>query len=170
MEYQKVFNEALEEVNGTINIKILAAGVVAYRKVKSAYVNPYPGTIETFKELIKRGYRLGIFSDAPQFQLWQRLAEIGLTNFFDFAISTEEFGKTKTYKESFEWFLKKIKEKPENMIMIGDSIDRDIYWPKKLGMTTILAEYGEAPWGKPKRKIKPDYKIKSIKELLNILK
>ncbi len=170
MEYQKVFNEALEKVIGKVDIKILAAGVVAYRKVKAAYMNPYPGTIETFKELIRRGYTLGIFSDAPQFQMWQRLAELGLINLFDFAISTEEFGKPKLYKETFEWLIKKLKVEPKQLAVVGDSIDRDIYWPKKLGMTTVLAEYGEAPWGKPKRKVKPDYKIKSITELLKIFK
>ncbi len=170
MEYQRVFNEALENVIGEVDLKILAAGVVAYRKVKSAYMNPYPGTIETFRELIRRGYRLGIFSDAPRFQMWQRLAELGLINLFDFAISTEEFGKTKIHKEAFQWLLKKLKEKPQNIAMVGDSIDRDIYWPKKLEMITVLAEYGEAPWGKPKRKIEPDYRIKSITELLRIFK
>ncbi len=170
MEYQKVFDEAMMKVIGKIDYKILASAVVAYRKVKAAYMNPYPRTIPTFKELIMRGYRLGILSDAPEFQMWQRLAELGLTDFFDFAISTDEFGKTKLYKETFLWFLKKIKEKPENVVMVGDSIDRDIYWPKKLGMKTILAEYGEAPWGKPKRKVEPNYRIKSISELLTILK
>ena len=169
MEYQHVFNDALKNVTGSVNVKILAAGVVAYRKVKTAYMNPYPETIQTFREIIRKGYRIGIFSDAPIFQMWQRLAEIGLINFFDFAISTREFGKDKTHKETFEWLLKKLKLSSKETIFVGDSIDRDIYWPKKLGMKTILADYGKKAWGKPKRKIKPDYEIKSIKELLKIL-
>ena len=169
MEYQHVFNDALEKVLGKVDYKILASAVVAYRKVKTAYMNPYPETTKVFKELIRRGYRLGIFSDAPVFQMWQRLAEIGLINFFDFAISTQEIGKDKRKKEAYVWLIKKLKLNKEETIFIGDSIDRDIYWPKKLGMKTILASYGKSPWGKPKRNIEPDYKIKSISELLDIL-
>ncbi len=169
MEYQHVFDEALKKVLGKVDFKILAAGVVAYRKVKAAYMNTYPKTIQTFKELIKGGYRLGIFSDAPIFQMWQRLAEIGLINLFDFAISSREFGKDKTHRETFEWLMKKLKLNPKETFFVGDSIDRDIYWPKKLGMKTILAKYGKNAWGKPKKRIKPDYQINSIDELLKIL-
>ena len=169
MEYQHVFDEALKKVLGKIDYKVLASAVVAYRKVKTAYMNPYPETIRVFKELIRRNYKLGIFSDAPIFQMWQRLAEIGLTNFFDFAISTQEFGKDKRKKEAYTLLLKKLKLDPKEVIFVGDSIDRDIYWPKKLGMRTILAVYGKNAWGKPKRKVEPDYRIKSISELLEIL-
>ena len=169
MEYQHVFDEALKKVLGRVDYKILASAVVAYRKVKTAYMNPYPETTKTFKELIRRGYKLGIFSDAPIFQMWQRLAEIGLTNFFDFAISTQEIGKDKRKKEAYTWLVKKLKLNEKETVFVGDSIDRDIYWPKKLGMKTILASYGKNAWGKPKRNVEPDFKIKNISELLEVL-
>ena len=170
MEYQYVFNEALKKVLGKVDYKILASAVVAYRKVKTAYMNPYPNAIRIFKELIRRNYKLGIFSDAPLFQMWQRLAEIGLTNMFDFAFSTQEIGKDKRKKEAFVWLMNKLNLDPKDVTFVGDSVDRDIYWPKKLGMKTILAVYGKNAWGKPKRNIKPDYKIKNILELLKILR
>jgi FMN phosphatase YigB (HAD superfamily) len=67
--------------------------------------------------------------------------------------------------------------KPNEILMIGDSIHRDIAGAKNIGMISVLAKYGQL--GKrvvgiqpypANDKIKPDYEIGDIKELLEILK
>lgn len=167
IEYQHVFDDALREVLGYVDYKILAAAVVAYRKVKAAYMDTYPGVKSTLRELIKRGYKLGILSDAPPFQMWTRLAEIGLLHEFDAAISSVEFGVRKPNELPFRKALEVFGVKPNEAMMVGDSIDRDIYGAKKLGMVTVLAKYGKG-W-KDKLDVKPDYEINDIRELLTIL-
>ena len=64
-----------------------------------------------------------------------------------------------------DYFLNKLK--PEETLMVGDSLDKDIKGAKNIGMKTCLAKYGEMDLKVDKR-IQADYTIKSIDELLKI--
>jgi putative hydrolase of the HAD superfamily len=78
------------------------------------------------------------------------------------------FDETKSKKPSlkpFLYILKKLKLKPEECVMIGDSLKRDIAPAKEIGFKTVFAKYGE---DKEKTKVKPDYVINDIKEMLEI--
>jgi len=62
------------------------------------------------------------------------------------------------------------KEMPDltssEVLMVGDSIERDIAPAKKLGLKTALSEYGQ-------RKIEtgnPDYELTDIKDILRIMR
>ena len=165
IEYQKVFDKLLWKIVGKVDKKILAAGVVAYRKVKEGYVEPYPNVIPTLIELIRRGYKLGIISDAPAFQAWSRLAGMKLMHFFDFVIAFEETKRRKPNQLPFKLAVKKLKLKPNEIMMVGDDPRRDIAGAKKIGMVTVLAKYGQIF----KARVKPDFEINDISELLKIL-
>ena len=165
IEYQKVFDKLLWKIVGKVDKKILAAGVVAYRRVKEGYVEPYPNVIPTLIELIRRGYKLGIISDAPAFQAWSRLAGMKLMHFFDFVIAFEETKRRKPNQLPFKLAVKKLKLKPNEIMMVGDDPRRDIAGAKKIGMVTVLAKYGQVF----KARVKPDFEINDISELLKIL-
>ncbi|MCK5407664.1 MAG: HAD hydrolase-like protein, partial [Candidatus Krumholzibacteria bacterium] len=64
IEFQKVFDEALKELLGDTDFKILAAGIVGYRRAKEASLVLYPHVRVTLIELMKRGIRLAVVSDA----------------------------------------------------------------------------------------------------------
>src|SRR3989338_4128680 len=51
MEDPKVFQKFLERMLGDIDYKILASGIVAYRKVRSGFLEPYPHVIDTLLKL-----------------------------------------------------------------------------------------------------------------------
>ena len=65
LEYQLVFDRLLESELGHIDPKILASGIVAYRRARESALVLYPHVQMTLLELIKRGIRLGVVSDAP---------------------------------------------------------------------------------------------------------
>jgi HAD superfamily hydrolase (TIGR02253 family) len=175
VEYQKVFNDALKELIGKIDYKILAAGISAYRKIKSAHLDPYPDVLPTLIELIRKGYKLGIISDAPKLQIWTRLCDAKLQHFFDVVISAEDTEKRPS-KLPFKLALKVLKLNPEEVLMVGDSIEKDIIGAKKLGIKSALAKYGEVKGYvvgfdsiKTKSKVKPDYILRKFSDLLKIL-
>lgn len=165
IEYQKIFDKFLKEIAKRVDKKILASGVVSYRRIKEGYVEPYPNVIPTLIELIRRGYTLCIISDAPSFQVWSRLAGMKLQHFFDFVIAFEETKVKKPHELPFKLALKKLKLKPEEIMMVGDDPRKDIKGAKKLGMVTVLAKYGQVFKGK----VKADFEINDISELLEIL-
>ena len=117
LEYQKIFDVFLKEVFGKIEYKILAAGVVAYRRVKEGYIEPYPHVTPTLIELIRRGYKIGIITDAPKFQAWSRLAGMNLHHYFDFVVSIDDTCVRKPNELPFKAAINKVKiATPETII------------------------------------------------------
>jgi len=168
IENQSIFNIFLKNVSKKEDPKILAAGIVGYRKVKEAFVEPYPTVIPTLIELLKRGYKLGIISDAPRLQAWSRLVGMKLQHFFDDILTIDDVEGGKKTELPFKMIVKKFDCKAEEVMMVGDNIERDVIPAKKLGMVTVLAKYGE--FWKERRREKPDYEINTFSELLEILK
>ena len=70
MEYQLVFDELLQREFGEIDPKIQAAGIVGYRRARVSAMVLYPHAQMTLLELVKRGIKLGVVSDAPRLQVW----------------------------------------------------------------------------------------------------
>jgi HAD superfamily hydrolase (TIGR02253 family) len=167
-ENQKIFQIFLRETMGKIDYKILSAGIAAYRKVKAGFLEPYPHVTDTLLKLKIKGYKLGIVTDAPKIQGWIRLAAMNLHHFFDVVVAVEDTGKRKPSLLPFRAGMKKLKLKANEILFIGDSLERDIKGAKEVGMKTALALYGQTK-GKTESKIKPDYNLKDFSELLTIL-
>lgn len=168
-EYHKIFQRFLAKVNRKIDYRILAHGVVAYRKAREICLKPYSGVIHVLKKL-KRNFKLGIVSDAPRMKAWYRLAAMGITDFFDVVVCFEDTKQLKPGKLPFAMALKLLKVKPSEVLMVGDNIDRDITGAKRLGMLTCFARYGVFNTKHPIRESYADFEINNIRELLDVLK
>jgi putative hydrolase of the HAD superfamily len=166
IENQQIFNIFLKKVTGRGDDRILAAGVVAYRRIKELHLKTYPRVPSTLSKLRQKGLKLAILTDAPRFQAWTRLFGLKLEKYFDLVVVWEDSKQKKPSKLPFKLAIKKLRIKPENVIMIGDSIYRDVLGAKKLGMITILAKYGQL-W-KEKSSVKPDFVISKFEDLLNL--
>jgi len=169
LEYQKIFQVFLKKVIGRVDYKIMASGIVAYRRVKEGLLYPYPNALPVLNKL-KKKYKLVILSDAPRIQAWIRLVAMDMQDKFDLVVTFDDTKVRKPNRKPFLFALKKLKLKPNECMMIGDSLLRDIAPAKKLGFKTVFAKYGYL--GKRfggKIKVKADYVIKDVKELLNIL-
>src|SRR5881409_4193878 len=90
LEYQKVFDRLLESELGHIDPKILASGIVAYRRARESALVLYPHVQMTLLELVKRGIKLGVVSDAPQPQVWLRLCSLQLQHVFDAVVTFDD--------------------------------------------------------------------------------
>ena len=166
IEYNRIFQEFLRKTIGRVDYKILAKGIVAYRKAQIAYVKPYPGTVKTLIKLKEMGMKLGIVSDAPSVNAWIRLVEMGIEEFFDVVITLHDTGKRKPSKIPFLKAIEKIGVEPSNVLFVGDWPERDIAGAKALGMRTAFAKYGS------QEKIKKpgaDYTLERIEDLLGVV-
>ena len=142
LEYQQVFDELLEQVLGEIDPKIHAAGIVAYRKARSAMVL-YPKVQLTLLELARRGIKLGVVSDAPRAQVWQRLCQLGLQHVFDAVVTFDDTLVRKPDPAPFRELLGKLDVAPGESLMVGDWPERDVVGGRSLGMKTVFARYGD---------------------------
>ncbi len=142
LEYQQVFDELLYQVLGHIDPKIHASGIVAYRKARSAMVL-YPKVQLTLLELAKRGIKLGVVSDAPGPQVWQRLCSLGLQHVFDAVVTFDDTGVRKPDPAPFRELLRRLESEPTESLMVGDWPERDVVGGRSLGMKTVFARYGD---------------------------
>ena len=184
-EYHKVFDDIIKKYNknDSEHDKILANAIIAYRRVKNAYLETYPRTRSTLVYLMKKGMKLAIISDAPRMRAHMRLCSSKLQEFFDVIVTYDDTKKIKPDSAPFLYALKQLKLKANECVYIGDDQIKDIEGAKKIGFITVLAhyknqkqfskygEYGENSYYS-KKKIKKnlyDYKIEDISELKNII-
>jgi len=166
IEYQQVFDQYLVNELGYIDYRILAAGIVAYRKAREAALQLYPHVRQTISQLLRRGMKLAVLSDAPRREAWLRLCQLGLHHDFDVVVTYEDTGFRKPSREPFERVLHDLDVQPNEAVMIGDWPDRDVVGAKAAGLWTVWAKYGDT-FGV--ERTNADYEIAGIQELLQVI-
>ncbi|MEM3555579.1 MAG: TIGR02253 family HAD-type hydrolase [Candidatus Micrarchaeia archaeon] len=152
--YPKHFNALLRELGKKSEPKIIAAGVVAYHQTKAS-IFPFPDVPKTVIQLREQGYTICVASEGRAIKQWDKLIRLGLHNLFHYVFVTPK--KTKKFYSSI---LKKLRMQPHDVVMVGDSVEKDIEPAKEAGITTVLLS---------KKKNNADYNITAIKELIPIL-
>jgi putative hydrolase of the HAD superfamily len=163
IESEKGFEEFLRKETGKVDSRILAAAINAYLKAKDQFMKPYPNVEKTLQRLEKKGISLVIVTDAPKVKAYQRLLAMGIEKYFSFVIGFEDTGQKKSTGIPIKLAIGKLGLRPAEVMMIGDSLDRDIGPAQKMGMKTALAKYGQTEDGYGN----PDYAIDGIEELLD---
>ncbi len=166
IEYQRVFDDFLEAELGAIDWKILASGVLAYRRRREAHLVLYPHASMTLMELAKRGLRLAVVTDAPRREAWLRLVALGLHHLFDVVVTFEDTGERKPHPAPFRRVLELMGIEAEDALMVGDWAERDVVGASQVGMKTVFARYGDVfETGASGA----DYEIEDITQLLTIV-
>lgn len=167
IENQQVFDLFLQKTLKKIDHKILASGIVAYRRAREAALIPYPHIYSTLIQLSKMGLKLGIVSDAPVKEAWLRLAYMSFHHIFDAVVTFDDTGERKPSSAPFRAILDKFGIQPEESLMVGDWAERDIAGAKKVGMITAFAKYGDTFDTKIHD---ADYELADIMDLLSIVR
>jgi len=144
IEYQQVFDLFLTQELGRIDYKILTSAIVSYRRARDSYLVLYPHVNLTLLEILKRGLRLAVVSDAPRIQAWMRLSQLQLQHLFDPVVAFEDTGERKPSPKPFARALELLQVRPDEAIMVGDWPERDMVGAAKLGIRTAFARYGDS--------------------------
>lgn len=166
IEFQQVFDILLSDESNKIDHKILAAGIVAYRRAREAALVTYPHVFMTLVQLVKRGIKLAVVSDAPSREAWLRLTYLNLHHLFDVVLTHEDTGEYKPSPVPFKTALERLGVDASESLMIGDWAERDMVGAAKVGMKTVFARYGDTFGTKNSG---ADYEIYDIQELLKIV-
>ncbi len=166
IEDQQIFDKVLIQEFGYIDYKILAAGIIGYRKAKEAALSTYPHVHLTLTELLKKGIKMCIISDAPKLHVWMRIVALNLQNYFDFVLTAEDTGEKKPSPKPFLIALEKLNVTPKETLMVGDWVERDIVGARQLGIITVFARYGD---DFNTQNSGADFEITDIIQLLDII-
>jgi len=169
IESNTAFSEFLRSID-QFDHKILAAGINTYLKTKNKFLKPYPNVKPVHGKLKRKGIFLSIVTDAPKTKAYQRLLGMGIEPYFKFVVGHEDTNKSKHTGLPLLLALDMLrKECPgisnSEILMIGDSIEKDILPTKELGLKTAIAEYGQ----KTAQIGLADYQLLDFKEIINII-
>ena len=129
-------------------------------------------TKETIIKLYEKGYYLGIISNNSIRNVEYILKREGMTKYFKKVVISEE---VKERKPNLKVYMKAFEEIPKEeynkIAFVSDELLEDLLGVKVLGVNTIWYEQNiNNKWKKKEEVlIEPDYKIKSMKELLDII-
>ncbi|MGN0701688.1 MAG: HAD family hydrolase [Lentihominibacter sp.] len=138
----------------------------------SEMISLFPGVDEMLSEAESRGFKLGIATSRVKQSLYEGLEKYNLTELFNGIVTVEEVSAHKPDPECVFRVLEKLGSKPENSVMVGDSI-LDILCAKNAGVKAVLVAWslslkGMALGDFPETEA-PDHIIKTPMELFDIL-
>ncbi len=100
-----IFQRFLRKATKHISYPLLAAGIVAYRNIRSSYLIPYPNIHQTLQELQRRGLLLCILTDAPRLKAWMRIAALQIIPYFSYVITYDDTKAKKPSPKPFQKLL-----------------------------------------------------------------
>jgi putative hydrolase of the HAD superfamily len=114
-----------------------------YEREKLQNLELYPGVKDTLNKLKKQSLRLAVITDADSFHALARLARVELLDSFETLVAADMTGTKKPDPAHFLFALQALGARPEESLLVGDSIRRDIVPARKLGLKTAYASYGD---------------------------
>jgi putative hydrolase of the HAD superfamily len=133
-------------------------------------VKPFPEVKQALQTLKER-YKLALITNVPSSITAEYvdagLRELGIHEYFDVVLVSSAVGINKPGKGIFALALDQLQVKPEETIMIGNTVATDIFGGNLIGMTTVLVQREEQY--QPSEWEQPDHTIQSLTELLTLL-
>jgi HAD superfamily hydrolase (TIGR01549 family) len=145
-----------------------------FKKLKEQYKNDLRNTktkfklmdgLQTFLEIFSKQYKIGTLGQYGK-DFKDYLNDKNILQYFTFTEIQDDYKITKPDPRYFEAILEKCKCKPEESIMVGDRIDKDIIPAKTIGMKTIRIKVGIHKNQEPRiPEETPDLEIERIEDI-----
>ncbi|HVO32487.1 MAG TPA: HAD-IA family hydrolase [Elusimicrobiota bacterium] len=167
IEDQQIFDKVLLKEFGKIDYKILASGIIGYRRAKDGTLALYPHVQLTLTALARMGIQMAVVSDAPRLPVWLRICGLGLQHYFDVVVTWDDSGFKKPHARPFQMALERLGVKAGEALMIGDWPERDMVGAKGVGLQTVFARYGDTTGAKHSG---ADFDVDDIAQLTDIIR
>ena len=135
--------------------------------VHSLVVECFEGLANTLSFLQTKGIKMGVVSNSSnngETLMWL-LRENGVSHYFDFLISSADYGFRKPHPEIFETAIARLGLPREDVWFIGDKLEADVIGAQGVGLTAIWFNVDN----KPSTEITPDLMVKSWAEFEHII-
>jgi HAD superfamily hydrolase (TIGR01662 family) len=104
----------------------------------------YDDVPEVLRELHAEGLKIGLISNTER-SLQSFATHFALEGLFAVAISSFEHGYMKPHPSIFASALQQIEVRPEEAVMVGDSVEHDIEGALRIGMRAVLVSRANLP-------------------------
>ena len=168
---QDCLRRALQKINApAVAEALVEAAIKVYFGPEEALWQPYPDAANTLKLLKQQGYRLGLYSNATDDALVQRVVnQSGLRPWLSPTFSSAGWGWRKPKPELFHIIAARWSLPAHEIIVVGDTLDADILGAQNAGMRGILVTMDENPVNNDHRHIQPAAMAAGLSELPGIV-
>lgn len=98
-------------------------------------MQPFDGAFEFIRKLKDYGVKIALCTDMTAHIQYRKIERLGLTDYVDFMVASEETGFDKPSPLMFELALSKLNITPAEAAYFGDSLERDIEGAANAGIT-----------------------------------
>lgn len=109
-----------------------------YWNAMLTYMKPYEYVLPLFERLARSGIQIAVLTDLTVHIQHRKIRKLGIADYVDVLVTSEEAGKEKLDEAMFGLVMDKLQLLPEQVIMLGDSLEKDIKGAKTAGMHSIL--------------------------------
>ncbi len=101
-------------------------------------IEPFEGVRDILRELVERGHRLAIITNMSADVQFRKLHALGIDQFFQAVITSEEVGHEKPHPHIYLHALHRMNASSRDAVMIGDSYEHDIEPAEFMGIRSFL--------------------------------
>ena len=116
-----------------------------FRKLSTGYINCYGGAKKLLAKLKENNYKLFVLSNAQEAFTTNELKKLKIYDYFDGIAISSDYGIKKPNKEFFIKAIENFDIKNDDIIMIGNDYNCDIFPANELGLKTIFIETNLTP-------------------------
>jgi putative hydrolase of the HAD superfamily len=128
---------------------IIKSAVAAQFAVSQAHWQPEADALPLLEQLKGEGYRIGAISNANDAQDVHTLIDKGhFAPFFEITLISAEVGLRKPHPGIFKLALDYFKVRPEEAVMVGDTLGADIIGANNMGISSV--------WISRRAEVRPD--------------
>ena len=142
---QNVFNRVLASFNILYSKDEILSFISIYRNHKPS-IQFYDDVIPTINKLKKNRVKVGIITDGYKETQLRKIEALNCRTLFDEIIITDELGKEfwKPHEKSYKIMAENLEVKFNEMVYIGDNVEKDFKGANNLGILTVRIEREEA--------------------------
>jgi 2-haloacid dehalogenase len=161
--YTELFNE--------LNINNIDVDLVT-----NLYWNTIYANIKPFYDILyvlpylKEHYRLFTLSDELDYIHRKKIEHLGIGDFFQANISSDNVGVTKPSSKLFSYALEIVGDDPDKVLIVGDNPSADIAGGNKAGMNTAWLKRGKYTYYNKKEMEKPSFSLTNYIQLTEKIK
>lgn len=115
-----------------------------FRKISNNNVKVMPGTVKLLQQLKKSGFKIALGSSSPRRNVEFMLKVPGLYGYFDAIVAGEDVENGKPAPDVFLEAAGRLGLKPQECVVIGDSV-HDSVGAAKAGMKAVIVANNEKP-------------------------
>jgi putative hydrolase of the HAD superfamily len=169
------FEPQIEFISSSKKNMYVTTAVMAYHEQKIKMIEPFEDVVPCLREIKSMGIKTAIISDGIPIKQYEKILRLGIDEFVDLIVISDEIGVRKPNPKLFEYCLKKFGISGEESIYVGDNPVKDLIPARMNGMFSVYihrgGKYDSLTTGeKILTELRPDYEINTLKNFKEIIK